>query len=88
MLPHLQASMPGKAAGHVGQPQPHLPGSILVRLQLLCQAHPLRPTQHVQRLLRMLLVVLQDLFRRKGGQELQILKDVNGVLKPVSDWFE
>lgn len=30
-------------------------------------------------------VVLQDLFRRKGAQELKILKDVNGVLKPV-EW--
>lgn len=32
-------------------------------------------------------VVLQDLFRRKGAQELKILKDVNGVLKPV-EWPE
>ena len=28
--------------------------------------------------------MLQDLFTRKGAQKLQILKDVNGVLKPVS----
>lgn len=27
---------------------------------------------------------LQDVFRRKGAQELHILKDVNGILKPVS----
>jgi hypothetical protein len=27
---------------------------------------------------------LQDVFRRKGAQELHILKDINGVLKPVS----
>jgi hypothetical protein len=27
---------------------------------------------------------MQDLFRRKGAQELHILKDISGVLKPVS----
>lgn len=29
------------------------------------------------------IMYLQDVFRRKGAQQLSVLKDVSGVLKPV-----